>query len=83
MSLRATAISVYQNIGDSPRIVTGVNPVTAIPVVLTKILVMSSLANADADHMSAEELAINQSKVIIPARWISSFTKESYLELPM
>jgi len=60
-----------------------VNLATAIPVVLMKIPVMSSPANADADRMSAEELVINQSKVIILARWISSFTKESYLELPM
>lgn len=68
MSQRATAINVYLNIGDSPRIAMDANHAIAILADPTRIPVTSSPVSADADRTSAGELAISRSKVITPAR---------------
>ena len=83
MSQRVIAINAYRSIGDSPRTAMDANHAIAILVDPTKIPVTSSPVSADADHTSAGELAINQSKVTTPARLIFSFTKESCLGLLM
>lgn len=83
MSQRAIVTNACRIIGDSLKIGMDVNHVIATPADPMKIPAMSSPANADADRMLAGELAINRNRVIIPARWIFSFTKESCLGRPM